>query len=97
MPYAVIMLSREVIVAITEQVFLRFVKTLHEKEISTLKEKCHLNNSKGKMECRLLEIFHVTPTRATIVQKSTKYAKLTRGVLLWVTFPLFAAGTNRTI
>ena len=42
MPYAVIMLSREVIVAITEQVFLRFVKTLHEKEISTLKEKCHL-------------------------------------------------------
>ena len=51
----------------------------------------------GANNSSLIEIFHITPTRATIVQKSTKYAKLMQGVFPWATFPLFAAGTNRTI
>ena len=49
----------------------------------------------GANNSSLIEIFHITPTRATIVQKSTKYANLTGGVFPCVT--LFTAGTNRTI
>ena len=43
--------------------------------------------SPGAYETNQLEIFHITPTRGTIVQKSTKYVKLTRSVFPWVTFP----------
>ena len=44
----------------------------------------------------LIEIFHITPTRATMVQKSTKYVKYTVRFPMG-NFPLFVACTNSTI
>ena len=43
-----------------------------------------------------VEIFHITRTRATIMQKYTKHVKYARCFPIG-NFPLFAAGTNRTV
>ena len=44
------------------------------------------------LDCAVIEIFHITPTRATVVQKSTKYVKYA------VCFPMgnlsFICGTH---
>ena len=58
MPYVVIMLSRELIVAITEQVFFEICRDASWKRNDHEKRKknvSYLNNFKGKVECGLLQ------------------------------------------
>ena len=55
MPYVVIMLPRELIVAITEQVFFEICRDASWKSTRKEKNVSYLNNFKGKVECGLLQ------------------------------------------